>query len=275
MNISVVIPVYNRMQRLFSAIDSVLRQSLLAAEIIVVDDGSTDGVFEQIGNRYPEITVVAQPNCGVGAARNLGIRQAKGEWLAFLDSDDIWLPGKLEQQARLLASESDLRVCHTDEIWIRNGKRVNPMHKHAKPRGWIYPQCLPLCCVSPSSILFHRDVLQNVGDFDETLPVCEDYDLWLRIFNSYQAGLVDKPLLEKYGGHEDQLSRKYWGMDRFRVKALLKMLEAGSLDECNHASTVEMLVKKCRILEAGCLKRWKYDEAKIYRDLILHWSGDG
>ncbi len=102
-----------------------------------------------------------------------------------------------------------MRVCHTDEIWIRNGRRVNARKKHGKKGGWIFQHCLPLCAMSPSSIMIHRDVFTALGGFDERLPACEDYDLWLRITARYPVLFTRQPLIEKYGGHDDQLSRKY------------------------------------------------------------------
>ena len=270
--ISVIIPVYNRRDRIAGAIESVLTQALPAIEIIVVDDGSEDNVDVLIAREYPQVIVLRQSNLGVSAARNYGIERASAPWIAFLDSDDRWLPGKLMQQAQFLNDNPDIRVCHTDEIWIRNGRRVNPMRKHAKPEGWIYPHCLPLCCVSPSSILLHSSVLADVGYFDPQLPACEDYDLWLRIFCRYQAGLVPRPLLEKHGGHADQLSHRFWGMDRFRVTALDKMLRSTALLPDLRMQTARMLIEKCEILNKGFEKRGNNGQADVYQQLADRWQ---
>ena len=150
--------------------------------------------------------------------------------------------------------------------------RVNPMKKHRKPNGWIFDQCLPLCCVSPSSVLLHRGVLDRIGVFDPHLPACEDYDLWLRIFSVYPVLLVDQPLLTKYGGHDDQLSRRYWGMDRFRAHALIKLLESGSLDNGQAQNARTMLLKKLTILMNGAKKRGKFDDHETWRLLYEHWE---
>ncbi|MDE2825547.1 MAG: glycosyltransferase family 2 protein, partial [Gemmatimonadota bacterium] len=216
--VSVVIPTYNRADRLPSAIRSVLEQTAPPAEIIVVDDGSTDGTPALV-RTFPGVRYLRQENQGVSAARNHGIGAAKHDWIALLDSDDEWLPGKLERQWGALERDPRYRFCHTDEIWIRKGRRVNPMKKHAKYGGHIFHHCLPLCVISPSSALIHRDLFERFGMFDPELPVCEDYDLWLRICAREPVLYVDEPLLLKYGGHEDQLSRAYWGMDRFRIRA--------------------------------------------------------
>jgi len=226
--ISVVIPSFNRAETLVRALDSLMCQNPHGfgpkIEIIVVDDGSTDNTRHVLAQQFPSVRVLYQENQGVSAARNAGIDLATGEWIAFLDSDDEWLPHKLSAQFSLL-QKSGLKVCHTQEIWIRNGVRVNQMNKHEKSGGWIFERCLPLCAMSPSSIIIHRDVFTEVGVFDESLPACEDYDLWLRIASQYEVAYVERACINKYGGHADQLSQQYWGMDRFRVIALEKFLK--------------------------------------------------
>ncbi len=269
MEISVVIPTHNRAQRVARAVKSVLEQSCPPCEIIVVDDGSTDQTVPHLVRSFTGIRLVQQEHSGVSAARNAGIGQARGEWVAFLDSDDEWKPGKLERQAKAIEQErekgKEFLACHTDEIWIRNGTRVNPMTKHAKPQGWIFESCLPRCCVSPSSAMFHRNLFKRFGVFDETLPACEDYDLWLRIFSRLPVLLVPELLVVKYGGHGDQLSRKYWGMDRFRVKALEKILQSGKLEVLQQQQVIHTLKEKIAILANGFEKRGNLDQAVQYR----------
>ena len=253
--VSVVIPTFNRATLVERAIDSVLGQTHSAFEIIVVDDGSTDNTSATLRNKYSDkLVVFQQSNRGVSAARNVGIAHATGNWIALLDSDDEWLPSKLAQQLALIKNHTDCLLCHTDEIWIRNGVRVNAMNKHKKSGGDIYQQCLPLCAISPSSVIFQKQLLDDVGNFDETLPACEDYDLWLRICAQHKVHYLDQKLLVKYGGHEDQLSRKHWGMDRFRIKSLQKMLQLNVLSEDKRASTVATLTKKIHILLNGAVK---------------------
>ena len=265
-DISVIIPAFNRAHTLPKALDSVLSQTLKPREIIVVDDGSTDETNAVLAN-YPGLCIISQDNRGVSAARNVGIEKAGGEWLAFLDSDDEWLKEKLEKQWDAICIDDKL-ICHTEEIWIRNGKRVNPMKKHQKFGGWIYERCLPLCVISPSSVMIHRSVFKDVGVFDESLEVCEDYDLWLRICAKYSVLFIDEPLIVKYGGHEDQLSRKYWGMDRFRVKALEKMMSFGALNDEDEKATVNMILQKCGIIINGMKKRGNNDEAEKWQSKI-------
>ena len=265
-DISVIIPAFNRAHTLPKALDSVLSQTLKPREIIVVDDGSTDETNAVLAN-YPGLCIISQDNRGVSAARNVGIEKAGGEWLAFLDSDDEWLKEKLEKQWDTICIDDKL-ICHTEEIWIRNGQRVNPMKKHKKFGGMIYERCLPLCVISPSSVMIHRSVFEDVGVFDESLEVCEDYDLWLRICAKYSILFIDEPLIVKYGGHEDQLSRKHWGMDRFRVKALEKVIASGVLNDEDEKETVNMILQKCGIIINGMKKRGNNDEAEKWQSKI-------
>ncbi len=272
MDISVVIPTHNRASLVCRAIRSVLDQTLAPREIIVVDDGSVDGTALLLARTFPSVTVLRQANAGVSAARNRGIDAAGGEWIALLDSDDEWLPRKLESQATLMIGNPELRVCHTDEIWIRNGRRVNPGRRHAKPEGRIFRQCLPLCCVSPSSVMLHGSVLADAGLFDPDMPACEDYDLWLRIFQHYPAGLVKDPCLIKYGGHPDQLSRRHWGMDRFRVHSLNRLLMRDTLEPGDRGACIETLKRKCNILVQGMERRGNAAGAGHYRRISNRWS---
>ncbi len=265
--ISVIVPTYNRQASLARALDSVLAQTRPAEEIIVVDDGSTDATAEMVRQRYPQVRYFHQTNRGVSAARNHGIARARGEWIALLDSDDQWLPEKLAVQIQHLQRHPGHPLCHCDEIWIRHGRRVNPMKKHAKHGGWIFRHCLPLCVISPSAALIRRSLLEEVGGFDETLPACEDYDLWLRICAHHPVLLVKQALLIKYGGHADQLSRRYWGMDRFRIQALAKILERGELSSGDAQAARAMLLEKIRIYQAGARKRGRQQEVDYYAQL--------
>ena len=266
MKISVIIPSWNRADRLAAALDSVRAQSLVPHEVIVVDDGSTDNTRELLSRHYPEVRYLYQQNNGVSSARNTGIMAASGDWIALLDSDDRWEPLKLERQQQAIQAQPGYRLCHCDEIWIRNGKRVNPMKKHAKQGGKIFRHCLPRCVISPSAVMIQREVFADIGLFDENLPACEDYDLWLRICARHPVLFVNQPLVIKVGGHDDQLSRRYWGMDRFRVQALEKILAAGVLDDQDHAAALHMLQEKLAILIQGADKRDNQTLAGQYRD---------
>ncbi len=268
MDISVIIPTHNRAHLLERALRSVLAQTSAPREVLVVDDGSEDHTRELVSESFPDCRYLSQPNRGVSSARNRGIAAATGEWLAFLDSDDEWLPGKLAAQREALQQAPGHRICHTDEIWIRNGRRVNPMKKHTKSGGEIFLQCLPLCVISPSSVLIHRSIFDEVGTFDETLPACEDYDLWLRICARHPVAFVSEPQIIKYGGHADQLSRRHWGMDRFRVRALQGILAWEGLPNEYRRAAEKTLRRKAEILAQGARKRGRQSEAEEYRALV-------
>jgi len=274
MQISLIIPSYNRSSSLNRALQSVLSQSHLPNEIIVVDDGSNDNTAEMLREEFPQVTYLYQTNKGVSSARNLGIQHSTGDWIALLDSDDTWLSHKLEKQVNALQQSPELKICHTEEIWIRNGVRVNAMNKHKKSGGWIFKQCLPLCAMSPSSILIHRSVFDKLGGFDESLVACEDYDLWLRISNQYPVMFMEQPLINKYGGHEDQLSQQHWGMDRFRIQALDKLLKHSALSDENRSLAINMLLKKSRIFQKGAEKRGKVESVAHYQALIDRYSSE-
>ena len=271
-SIAVIIPTYNRSHTLRRALDSVNSQTVKPNEICVVDDGSTDETEQLLSRHYPQVNYVYQNNRGVSSARNAGVAFTRGHWLAFLDSDDEWMPNKLERQLQEINDNPTLPLLNCDEIRIRNGARVNAMHKHQKAGGEIFERCLPLCVISPSAVMIKRHLFEEVGGFDESLPACEDYDLWLRICSRYPVLYIEEALLRKYGGHDDQLSRQYWGMDRFRVKALVTLLNTGNLRPQQTQLTRAMLVNKCEILVQGAEKRGNKETASYYYSLIKSFA---
>ncbi len=187
--------------------------------------------------------------------------------MAFLDSDDLWLPGKLEGQVRHLALDPSLRVHQTEELWFRNGIRIAPREIHRKPEGHCFERLLERCLVSPSAVIIHRSVFEAVGCFDETLPACEDYDLWLRIGCRYPIGLLKDPLVIKRGGHPDQLSATVPALDFYRIRAIEKLLRSGVLSDPQRAAAFRELARKCAIYAAGCRKRGRDTMAKAILNL--------
>ena len=275
--ISVIIPVHNRRELIGRAVDSVLEQTFDDFEIIIIDDGSEDGTSQHVAARYGGEGRVRllnlSTNRGVSAARNAGIASAAGDWLAFLDSDDEWRPMKLDKQLKALVA-SGLQVGHTNEIWIRNGVRVNPHKHHQKHGGRLFLKALPQCVMSPSSILLHRAALDEVGLFDESLPACEDYDLFLRLTCRYEVHYLAEELVIKYGGHADQLSRAHYAMDRFRVIALERVLVECSvhLADEERAATVAMLLRKARIVYNGALRHENEQLAQRMSEFRRRWE---
>lgn len=270
-HVSVIIPTYNRAGFLKEALDSVRAQSYADFETIVVDDGSTDDTPSVLSEAGQHLVVVRQANQGVSAARNTGVAHARGTWLAFLDSDDLWHPAKLACQMEVLGQHPDWRICQTDETWIRNGVRVNPRLRHQKPSGMIFEASLALCLVSPSAVIIHRDLFAEMGGFDVDFPACEDYDLWLRISRQTPIYLIPEQLVVKRGGHADQLSRMP-ALDRYRIRAIKQLIESGTLTATQQAASVTMLKQKCAIYAAGCRKRERLDEAREYESLASQYG---
>ena len=254
--VSVVIPTYNRIAYLSRAITSVLKQSYPVNEIIVIDNGSTDQTLGFIKKNFTRIRVITEKKRGVSFARNLGIKNCKYNWIAFLDSDDEWITDKIEQQFVLLKeSNFKYQFIHTNEIWIKNGMLKNQKKKHLKKGGYIFEDCLDICKISPSSVLIKKELFDRYGLFDNKFKVCEDYELWLRIASKIKIGYLDKPLIKKYGGHKGQLSNKYWGIDRYRVKALEKVLINDNLKGQQKLKVLEYLLNKINIILLGAINR--------------------
>ena len=264
--VSVIIPTYNRGWIVQEAIDSVLDQDFRDYELIVVDDGSDDNTREMLGAYGKSITVLRQPNRGVSAARNRGIAEAAGQLIAFLDSDDVWLPGKLASQVKFFEENAAAVVNQTQEIWVRNGVRVNPKKRHHKFSGMIFERSLALCLVSPSAVMIKKGLFDDVGLFDEQLPACEDYDLWLRISCRHPVHLIDHPLIIKRGGHDDQLS-KAAGLDKYRIQSLTKIIDSDLLNAQQYRAAVITLREKSQVYADGCRKRGRKEEAEYFTSL--------
>lgn len=271
MLVSVIIPVHNRPRRVLRAIRSVLTQQGMQIEVIVVDDGSTDATAEALSTLCDtRLRILKQDHQGVSAARNRGLAAARGDILALLDSDDIWLPQKMAHHLQYHLT-GKWRISQTEEIWIRNGRRFHPKAIHAKQEGFFFEDALRSCLISPSCVAFDRFLWADVGPFDERLPACEDYDLWLRILTRYPAGLCRRPLVIKTGGHPDQLSRKIIGLDLYRLHALDKLLRCGELSPEKTAQTLAVLRDKAAVYIQGCLKHDKPQEAMRIRTWLAPW----
>ena len=271
--ISVVIPTLNRINTLQRALDSVINQTYKPAEIIVVDNGSSDGTLKFLREKYPKITILTENKIGVSSARNKGIKKSINQWIALLDSDDAWHPRKLEIQTSMLDSAlKEYNLIHTDEVWFRNNKHINQMKKHKKQGGYIFERCLSLCCISPSSVLLKKKILDKVGLFDESLPVCEDYDMWLKICSSEEVLFAQDKLTYKYGGHKDQLSKSYWGMDRFRIKSIENIIKNFDLTYSQKKQAKKELIKKLKIIINGAFKRNNLSIVNEFSTKLEYWD---
>ncbi len=268
---TIIIPTYNRCEVTKRAIDSVLAQSFTDYELILVNDGSSDDTAKLAEIYSGKLIYIEQPNRGVSAARNAGIDSANSPYIAFLDSDDQWLPSKLQAQHDFCKQFPNIRIHQTLETWNRGGKRVNPRQKHIKQSGNIFLPSLELCLISPSAVVIRRELFEEFGLFDEQLKACEDYDLWLRITAFEKVGLIDREHMIRYGGHEDQLSGLFWGMDRFRVYAITKLLAEAEnrLPHQYKKAAGETAIRKAEILMAGAAKRYNNTLADYLRNIIL------
>ena len=221
--------------------------------LLIIDDGSTDGTSKEFYGNKSQLFTLKQ-NQGVSYARNYGIKQSQAKWLAFLDSDDEWLSDKLKKQIEYSHNNPKYPLIHCNEIWLKNGKALNQKKRHKKQGGRIFIPSVDLCCISPSSVLIKRTVFDELGLFKEKFPVCEDYDFWLRLTSRYEVGFLDSTLVRKYGGHSDQLSKKYSAMDYWRVKALVPFLKDEKLSLLERDKVKQTLIEKTQILLTGYKK---------------------
>ena len=261
--VSVILPTFNRAWTLKDAVDSVLNQDYPYIELIVIDDGSEDNTQELLERYKNRVVILKQENSGVSAARNAGIKNSHGEFIALLDSDDTWDKRKISCQVEFFKRHPEALICQTEEIWIRKGKRVNPKVKHKKPSGMVFEASLELCLVSPSAVMMRRQLFDLKGYFNEEFIVCEDYDLWLRVSATLPVFLIDKPYTIKRGGHTDQLS-SFHSQDKFRIRSLLNLIRSDSLTPVQAAKAKKVLKKKCTIYGNGCIKRGRNKEGEYY-----------
>jgi glycosyltransferase involved in cell wall biosynthesis len=269
--VSVIIPTYNRVDLLLQAIDSVQQQTYGNLEIIVVDDGSQDET-SLLDNRR-DLTFIRIPHSGrPGYVRNQGVKACSGELIAFLDSDDLWKRQKIEKQIQYLKDHPEISVCHTREVWLRNGREVSQSGQKHLRQGNIFQDCLKKCIIGPSTVILTTQLFEESGMFHPGLEIAEDYELWLRISSKHRIGYLDEALVIKRGGHGDQLSLKYGHIEIFRIQALLHDVEKGMFKNENLELAHLELSRKCRIYSAGCRKRGREEEANRYLEMARRFS---
>jgi len=268
--VSVIIPVYNRRDTLKNAIISIKKQLFTNFEALIVDDGSTDGTSDILTDFQDDrFKLIRQKNNGVSAARNTGIRFSLGKYIAFLDSDDEWLPEKLQKQMNFLTTNTSARICQTEEIWMRRGIRVNPPLKYRKSP--FFKDSVSYCIIGASTVLAEKSLLVEKGLFDEKLPVCEDYDLWIKILLDMNIPLISQPLVIKHGGRTDQLSVKYRAMDRFRVRSLVNILSQENLPCGKQQHIRNELLKKLGYLIEGARRSGR--DCAEYEKMFFEYAG--
>jgi hypothetical protein len=272
--ISVVVPTYNRRAMVCEAMDSVLAQTDASFELIVIDDGSTDGTLDDLRRCVADardnrnlIRIETGARRGPAAARNRGVRIARAPLIAFLDSDDLWAPQKLARQVTFMREHPEYAISQVNEIWIRNGRRVNPGMRHRKRSGDIFADSLRVCMISPSAVIMRAELFRSKGGFDESMAACEDYDLWLRILVDHDVGLLDEALVTRRAGHPDQVSAATPAPDRFRILSLAKLLAFEKLAPDRRIAAADVLAEKCRIYANGLARRARNAEAAFYTDI--------
>lgn len=274
--VSVIIPTHNRRELLSRAVESVLRQEFRDLELIVVDDASRDGSREYLLSLSEKDArlrpLFLERHLGrPGAVRNRGVREARAPLVAFLDSDDRWLPEKLRLQLPFHL-DSGVRITHTRERWLRNGKRVSQRGQNHRREGDIFQDALKKCIIGPSTVLLHRDLLEEQGGFDEQLEVAEDYELWLRVTAVERVGYLDNELTEKHAGHGDQLSERYGQIEGFRIDALRGLLLRELLPPERRLPAAEELARKLSIFAMGARKRGRESEASTLVREAAEWK---
>ncbi len=276
--VSVIIPVYNRRELVLQAVSSVLGQSWGDLEIILADDGSTDGLDEAVipycrdhRLRYIPLEHHGYP----GAVRNRGAEHARGDWIAFLDSDDLWLPEKLQHQMELSMTRPELQCIHCTEIWLRGEQVISQRTQRHRREGYLFSDSLKKCIIGPSTVIIRRNLYELLDGFREDMVVAEDYELWLRLTAREEVGYVHQPLVVKragYGG--DQLSERYGQIEVFRIQGLLDLLNTGWLKERpgKREEACRELARKCLIYAGGARKRGHEQEAGHYESIAREFS---
>lgn len=274
--VSVILPVYNRLPLLKEALDSLTCQSYKDMEVWIADDGSTDGSLEyarQWIEGRPGGVLALEHSGFPGLVRNRGASQAKGDWLAFLDSDDLWKPEKLEKQIEQIEKNPEISLWHCREVWLRGDSIVSQKKQRHQREGYIFADALKKCIIGPSTVLIRKDLWQWSGGFHEDMEIAEDYELWLRLCSREKVGYLDEALTVKRSGDWDQLSEKYGQIEIFRIEGLRVLVESSWFEKNGDRKTQimaeEELIRKCRIHSQGCLKRHKVNEAAKYEKIAV------
>jgi len=216
LSVSVVIPVYNRANTIRDAISSIFIQDIVS-EIIIIDDASEDSLIHFLEPYSSRIKYYrCNQNKGVSAARNIGVDIAKSKYIAFLDSDDIFLNKKIEKQLSFMI-DNNLKISHSNEFWYRGNRYINQNKNNLRYGGYIFDKVLDKCRVSPSSLMIERELFMSVGGFDESLRVCEDYEFILRVAPFNEIGYIDEKLITKRSITDDQLSSSIEYIESIRL----------------------------------------------------------
>ncbi|MCS6983512.1 MAG: glycosyltransferase family 2 protein [Leptospiraceae bacterium] len=278
--VDVVIPTYKRPHLTQEAAKSVLEQTCAELKLYIVEDGdfsfSQDPASRPILDDPRVVVVRLSTQKGVAFCRNFGASLGNSPYLAFLDSDDLWLPRKLELQLEYFDKHSDIHYQHCEELWLKNNAQIFPKKRHKKQGGFFLQRAFVLCLISPSAVIFRRPFWEKYGWFCSSFPVAEDYELWLRLNLYFPVGFIPEPLVIKRSGPWPQLSSRI-EIDRYRVLALHRLLrlEGKKAALAPHLdSLIQEALRKCDILIKGAQKHNKPQRLAQYqswRRVFLRW----
>lgn len=274
--ISVIIPTWNRYALTLEALYSVYAQKVSPLEVIVVDDGS-DESHPPYSKTFPDVRELRIEHCGMaGRVRNIGVGASQGELIAFLDSDDLWLEGKLQQQSALFEKEPDVQIVHTREIWQRQGKIVSQSSQRHVRAGDLFEDSLQKCIIGPSTVMLRKSFFMSLGGFREDLEVCEDYEFWLRVTALTKVAHVDRELSCKRAGHGPQLSETYGFIERFKIDALKQLVEtrwfSTHATDLHQRRAEKALAHKYVIHAQGARRRGREQEAMQYEAMAAIYA---
>ncbi len=266
--VDVIIPAYERPHLLREAIDSVLAQTLTSLRLIIVDDASPLPLAEQMhlkDNRVKFLRLAR--NTGPGGARNAGVADGHAPFVAFLDSDDLWVSSKLKKQIAQFTGDPSLQWVHANEEWQRHGKTVLQRSEHRKQGGVFLERAFARCLIANSAVMFRRSFYEKHSGFNAHFPVCSDFELWLRMLADTPVGFMDEALVIKRAGDWQQVSSTP-ETDRYRVLALHRFYrQHKNIPRFEKlASTLfDEAIYKCQILLKGAVKYGRPDRARKYQ----------
>jgi glycosyltransferase involved in cell wall biosynthesis len=282
--VSIVIPAYNSEKYVADAVKSVLQQTYVSREVIVVDDGSTDGTAAALKPFSDVVRYLHQTNRGEPAARNLGIRNARGEYIAFVDADDLWLPEKLARQMAYLAAHPNCAFVYTDMSTFDEHGVIDPSVKvrfHLTfPTGNIFRPLFYETLFGSGSMVFRKDCVEKTGYFDEEFLVGSDYEMWLRLARHFEGGVVDMPLL-MYRQHSTMsmrgLGKALWNGVPWEAAVLKKILRLYPEvpDELGRSFVNQRLSKPYANLAQLHFQQQDHRTARqLFREALRYWPGN-
>jgi glycosyltransferase involved in cell wall biosynthesis len=268
-NISVVIPLYNAEKYIGDTLESVLAQTYSTFEIIVVNNSSTDSSLD-IVKKYSDVKVISQENQGPSVARNKGVALSKGDFIAFLDADDLWVPDKLKIQMEYFNNNPQVGLVYSKYTSVRNGKilRTRPQNGYS---GWIFTKLLYKSIIQTSTVMVKRECLDAVGPYDESFSLGDEYDMFLRIAKKFQCGFVDKGLI-RYRIHDNNTSKNVFLFDKENLGVYKKIYNNFTdLDGKQKRILRKRIARYSMKVAEGLNSQGKLEESKKYQNEAISY----